>query len=146
MSRISPYRIVLEQKEREHLQKMSRQYTSSYCEVIRAQAILLAAEGRENKQIGERLSKWYPNAIQVHTPVHASWLNQIEIYFSVVQRKVLTPNDFVDLGELEDRLIRFQSHYENIAKPFQWKLTRQDLKRLLARLPGKEQEESRLAA
>jgi hypothetical protein len=30
----------------------------------------------------------------VHTPVHASWLNQVEIYFSIIQRKVLTPNDF----------------------------------------------------
>ena len=52
-----------------------------------------------------RLSQWYPNAIQVHTPVHASWLNQIEIYFSVVQRKVLTPNDFPDLATLEQRLL-----------------------------------------
>ena len=60
----------------------------------------------------DRLSQWYPNAIQVHTPVHASWLNQIEIYFSVVQRKVLTPNDFPDLATLEQRLLDFQSRYE----------------------------------
>ena len=45
-----------------------------------------------------RLAEWYPNAIQIHTPVHASWLNQIEIYFSIVQRKVLTPNEITDLG------------------------------------------------
>lgn len=83
----------------------------------------------------QRLRQWYPNAILVHTPVHASWLNQIEIYFSVVQRRVLTPNDFASLTLLEDRLLSFQSLYEKSAKPFEWKFTRQDLKRLLAKLP-----------
>lgn len=81
-----------------------------------------------------RLSQWYRNAIQVHTPVHASWLNQIEIYFSVVQRKVLTPNDFPDLATLEQRLLDFQSHYEQIAKPFKWKFTKKDLNRILSKL------------
>ena len=70
----------------------------------------------------------------VHTPVHASWLNQIEIYFSVVQRKVLTPNDFASLGRLKDRLLRFESHYEQVAKPFEWKFTRRDLEKLIAKL------------
>ena len=82
----------------------------------------------------QRLQRWYPNAIQVHTPVHASWLNQIEIYFSVVQRKVLTPNDFYDLDAVEARLLEFQSVYEQHAKPFQWKFTREDLKRVLSKL------------
>jgi len=58
----------------------------------------------------ERLSQWYPNAIQVHTPVHASWLNQIEIYFSVVQRTVPTLNAFPDLATLEGRLLEFQTY------------------------------------
>lgn len=82
----------------------------------------------------QRLSEWYPHAIQVHTPVHASWLNQIEIYFSVVQRKVLTPNDFADLQEVKARLLDFQARYEQYAKPFEWKFTRDDLKALLAKL------------
>ena len=82
----------------------------------------------------DRLSEWYPNAIQIHTPVHASWLNQIEIYFSVVQRKVLTPNDFPDLATLEQRLLDFQSRYEKIAKPFKWKFTKDDLNRILSKL------------
>ena len=81
----------------------------------------------------ERLSQWYPNAIQVHTPVHASWLNQIEIYFSVVQRKVLTPNEFCDLTAVEKALQDFQTYYEGIAKPFEWKFTREDLKQMLER-------------
>lgn len=85
----------------------------------------------------QRLAQWYPNAIQVHTPVHASWLNQVEIYFSVVQRKVLTPNNFTDLKEIEDRLIEFQSLYESSATPFEWKFTRDDLHRLLEKIAQK---------
>ena len=81
-----------------------------------------------------RLAKKYPRLVVVHGPVHASWLNQIEIYFSIVQRKILTPNDFRSLAEVEDRLLRFQEHYETIAKPFQWKFTRADLDSLLHRL------------
>jgi hypothetical protein len=81
-----------------------------------------------------RLAQRYKNAILVHTPVHASWLNQIEIYFSVVQRTVLTPNDFQNLKEVEDRLLSFQKYYEKTAKPFEWKFTREDLKHLLSKL------------
>jgi hypothetical protein len=81
-----------------------------------------------------RLTQWYPNAIQVHTPIHASWLNQIEIYFSIIQRKVLTPNDFPDLQTLENRLLDFQAYYETIAKPFEWKFTRTDMEDTLAKL------------
>jgi len=47
----------------------------------------------------------------VHAPVHASWLNQIEIYFSIVQRKVLTPNDFPDLNAVAERLLDFQYYW-----------------------------------
>lgn len=96
----------------------------------------------------ERLSLWYPNAVQVHTPVHASWLNQIEIYFSVVQRKALIPNDFSSLAELEERLLQFQSHYEQIARPFEWRFTKEDLRRILDKLSDKKQpkEQDRPAA
>ena len=61
-------------------------------------------------------------------------LNQIEIYFSVVQRKVLTPNDFESLTEIKDRLLNFQDHYEKVAKPFEWKFTREDLSTLMRKL------------
>ena len=67
------------------------------------------------------------------TPIHASWLNQIEIYFSLVQRKVLTPNAFDTLEAVADRLLRFQTQYEQLARPFEWKFTRQDLMNVLAR-------------
>ena len=75
-----------------------------------------------------------PALVLVHGPVHASWLNQIEIYFSIVQRKVLTPNDFPSLPAVEDRLLRFQEHYERLATPFEWKFTKDDLASLLARM------------
>ena len=66
-----------------------------------------------------------------------SWLNQIEIYFSVVQRKVLTPNDFADLGDVESRLLAFERRYEQTASPFEWRFTRSDLAKLMERLAGK---------
>ena len=83
-----------------------------------------------------RLQAAYPHLVPVHGPVHASWLNQIEIYFSIVQRKVLTPNDFPSLDAVADRLLRFQAHYETLATPFEWKFTRRDLDALLAKLPA----------
>jgi DDE superfamily endonuclease len=82
----------------------------------------------------DRLQGTWPNLIPVHTPIHASWINQAEIYLSVVQRKVLTPNDFPDLDALEQQLLAFGRRYEQIATPFEWKFTRADLNRLLARL------------
>ena len=63
----------------------------------------------------------------VHSPTHASWLNQIEIYFSILQRKVLTPNDFPSLQVLAERISGFERHDEAIAKPFEWKFTRRAL-------------------
>lgn len=92
-----------------------------------------------------RLKGWYPNAVQVHTPVHASWLNQIEIYFSVVQRKALTPNEFNNLTELEQHLLAFQSYYEKVASPFEWKFTKDDLRRLLAKLEAQQPQQLKAA-
>ena len=86
----------------------------------------------------DRLKNWYPNAVQIHTPVHASWLNQVEIYFSVLQRKVLVPNDFENLSDLQDRILCFQKFYETIAKPFKWKFTRKDMKNVLAKFNDKQ--------
>jgi hypothetical protein len=81
-----------------------------------------------------RLQTKFPRLVAVHGPVHASWLNQIEIYFSIVQRKVLTPNDFPSLAAVEQRLLAFQNHYETIAQPFEWKFTRRDLAALLNKM------------
>jgi len=86
------------------------------------------------QRAASRLQQRYPNLVLVHGPVHASWLNQIEIYFSIVQRKVLTPNDFSSLLALGDRLLAFERHYETIATPFRWTFSRTDLRRLLTKL------------
>jgi hypothetical protein len=86
----------------------------------------------------KRLRDRWKNIVPIHTPVHASWLNQVEVYFSVVQRKVLTPNDFDSLAAVEDRLLRFQEYYQESARPFQWKFTRRDLLQLLARMEERE--------
>lgn len=82
----------------------------------------------------DRLSNAFPNAIMIHTPVHASWLNQIEIYFSVVQRKLLTPDDHSSLNELTARLTAFEARYNQAARPFDWRFSRDDLNRLLDRI------------
>jgi hypothetical protein len=81
-----------------------------------------------------RLRQRWPTLVPVHTPCHASWLNQIEIYFSIVQRKVLTPNDFATLATLEHYLMAFQHRYQAAARPFRWTFTRADLHQLLAKL------------
>jgi hypothetical protein len=81
-----------------------------------------------------RLRERWPSIRVVHTPIHASWLNQVELYFSVIQRKVLDPNDIASLAELEARLHAFGDRYSAIAKPFEWRFTRLDLHRVLAAL------------
>ena len=88
-----------------------------------------------------RLTNRYPNAVMVHTPVHASWLNQVEIFFSIVQRKVVAPNDFTDLDQIQDRLAAFEYRYNHTARPFQWKFTQTDLEDLLTRIHLHEQKE-----
>jgi transposase len=81
-----------------------------------------------------RLRDAFPNAIMVHTPVHASWLNQVEIYFSVVQRKLLTPDDVPNLQLLAERLAAFENRYNQAAQPFNWKFNRDDLDQLIDRI------------
>ena len=85
-----------------------------------------------------RLRKAYANAILVHTPVHASWLNQIEVYFSLLQRKVLTPNDSTNLLELALRIRLYEELTNKEPKPFDWKFTKYDLFDLLQRLARRE--------
>jgi transposase len=85
-----------------------------------------------------RIASTWPNAHLIHLPRHASWLDQAEIYFSVVQRKVVSPNDFTSLEQIRDRLAAFQTHYNAIARPFNWKFTRDDLNDLLRRIDAHE--------
>jgi len=82
----------------------------------------------------KRMATAWPNAHLIHLPRHASWLDQAEIYFSVLQRKALTPNDFTSLDQIRDRLAAFETRYNAIARPFNWKFTRDDLNDLLRRI------------
>jgi transposase len=86
----------------------------------------------------ERLEGRWPNLRLIHLPIHASWLNQIEIYFSILQRKLLQPNDFADLASLERAILDFERYYARIAEPFEWRFTRADLNRLLARIASEQ--------
>ena len=94
----------------------------------RGQASIDRLEGRYTTDKGHKRLRL------IHCPVHSSWLNQVEIYYSILQRKVLTPNDFTDLGEVEQRLLAFERRYEQNAKPFEWKFTRKDLAELMKRI------------
>jgi hypothetical protein len=85
-----------------------------------------------------RMSKAWPTARLVHLPIHASWLDQAEIFFSILQRKVLTPNDLTDLDALAVRILAFQDRYNATATPFDWCFTRADLDRLLQRIAAHE--------
>jgi hypothetical protein len=82
----------------------------------------------------QRMAQAWPTAQLIHLPAHASWLDQAEIYFSVVQRKVLTPNDFTGLDQIRERLAAFETRYNAIARPFDWKFTRAGLSDLLRRI------------
>jgi transposase len=83
------------------------------------------------ERAAEELRARHPRIVVVHTPVHASWLNQIEQYFSILQRKVLTPNDLTSLKALEERIAAFGQRYSSLSKPFAWTFTRQELERRL---------------
>jgi hypothetical protein len=102
-----------------------------YREARRVFWVLDNGTAHRGQRCATRLQAKHPNVVVVHGPVHASWLNQIEIYFSILQRKALTPNDFSSLEALKQRVMGFQSHYEKTAKPFEWKFTRRDLAKLL---------------
>ncbi len=86
----------------------------------------------------ERLEGAWQNLRLIHLPIHASWLNQIELYFSIVQRKALSPSSFDSLDELADRLLRFGQHYRQIARSFDWTFTRAGLDRVLAKITERE--------
>jgi len=108
--------------------------TEPYASARRVYWIVDNGSSHRGQASVERLQGGWRNLRLVHLPIHASWLNQVEIYFSVIQRKVLTPNDFTDRGELRQRLLGFQRRYQQTAVPFDWRYTRADLDRLLHRL------------
>jgi transposase len=95
------------------------------------------------KRAAGRLREAHPNAIMIHTPVHASWLNQVEIFFSVIQKKVISPNDFPSLEKLSRTLLDFVDRYNRHAAPFSWKYTADDLQDLLSRIGEHDKQDTR---
>ena len=86
----------------------------------------------------DRMHDAWPTTELVHLPIHASWPNQVEIFFSIVQSKVVKPQDFKDLAALEERLLAFQSRYNRTSIPFNWRFGRKSLDELLERLATHE--------
>jgi DDE superfamily endonuclease len=109
-----------------------------YRDAPRVFVIVDNGSDHRGQSAADRLRDAYPNAIMIHTPVHASWLNQIEVVFSVIQKKVLTPNDFPGLGSLSYALLAFVNRYNRTARPFNWKFTASDLTALLHRISQRE--------
>ncbi len=112
--------------------------TPPYDEARRVFWIVDNGSAHRGPRAAARLQAQHPHLVLVHGPVHASWLNQIEIYFSIVQRKVLTPNDFASLPAVAERLLAFERYFETLATPFQWRFTRADLAKLLQNIPPHE--------
>jgi hypothetical protein len=109
-----------------------------YCSAKRVFWIIDNGSSHRGESSIQRFRKTCPTMVPVHLPVHASWLNQVEIYFSIIQRKVLTPNYFSSLENLQSTIIQFQERYEQIAKPFQWKFTKDDLSKLLEKVSAQQ--------
>lgn len=112
--------------------------TEPYASAARVFWVVDNGSSHAGKASIKRLEGRWTNLRLIHLPVHASWLNQIEIYFSILQRKALTPNDLGSLEELTERLLSFGRHYRQIAQPFQWNFTRADLDRILERVDTRE--------
>jgi DDE superfamily endonuclease len=118
--------------------------TQPYASAQRVFWIVDNGSSHAGKTSVQRLQTAWPNLILVHLPVHASWLNQIEIYFSILQRKALTPRHFHNLDELAGRITAFQAAWQQRARPIDWRYTRRDLNDLLDRLNGRHHDQPSL--
>jgi transposase len=108
-----------------------------YASASRVFVIVDNGSDHRGQAAARRLREAHPNAIMIHTPVHASWLNQAEIVFSIVQKKVISPNDFATTAQLAATLLAFIDRYNHSARPFNWKFTATDLARLLQRISAR---------
>jgi hypothetical protein len=86
-------------------------------------------EGWLEEQI--RVNGWALKIEVLWLPANASWLDQIEIWFSVLQRKVLQPNDFENLAQLAEAILEFIRCGNRTAKPIRWSYTVEKLEQKL---------------
>jgi transposase len=110
-----------------------------YSSASRVFVIVDNGSDHRGKKAARRLRDAYPNCVMIHTPVHASWLNQIEILFSIVQKKVVSPNDFTSTSQLSATLMAFIDRHNQTARPFNWKFTAKDLAGLLERISAHQE-------
>ena len=73
----------------------------------------------KGKQVQAWLAK-HPRFVFHHPPVHCSWMNQVEQWFSIARRKRLRIADFASKGQLAERLMAFIREWNEIAHPFNW--------------------------
>lgn len=76
-----------------------------------------------SSHVSKHTKKWFEDhpRWEVHyTPPHASWVNQVELFFSILQRKVITNGNFASRDDLIDKLLAFIATYDQTARPFKW--------------------------
>ena len=83
------------------------------------------------QRAAEELQDRHPRIVIVHTPVHASWLNQIEIYFSIISARSLPRMTASPWTSSPPEIHAFGQRYSALDKPFAWHFTRQDLEQRL---------------
>ena len=122
-----------------HLRKRFVDFQTFLVEVIILQALrrgvhtlaLILDNGTTHAP--KQLERWLKEQVETHgwaldiqiywLPTNASWLDQIEIWFSILQRKLLQPNHFESLGELEQAILDFIAYCNQTARPIQWSYT-----------------------
>ena len=114
--------------------------TEPYASARRVYWVVDNGSSHNGQRSIDRMTAAWPTAKLVHLPIHASWLNQIEVVFSIIQRKVIKPADFADLAALSDRLERFTHRYNQTARPFDWRFTTADLAAMLDRVDARPHE------
>ncbi len=109
-----------------------------YASAPRVFVIVDNGSDHRGKKAIRRLRNACPNCIMIHTPVHASWLNQIEIFF-IIQKKVVSPSGFASTAQLSATLLAFIDRHNKTARPFNWKFTTADLAGMLERISAREE-------
>jgi DDE superfamily endonuclease len=105
-------------------------FASLWCKRIRLLHLIL---DNGSTHAPKQLATWIrtlglPFDVRLHwLPVHASWLDQIEIVFSVLQRKVLMPNDFASPEHVQRRILTFFAQRNRTARPIHWSYTPKQL-------------------
>jgi hypothetical protein len=113
--------------------------TEPYASARRVFWIVDNGSSHRGKASIDCLEGQWPTLRLIDLPIHASWLDQCEIYFSIVQRKVVHPNDFTDTDQITCRLAAFEDRHNELSEPFEWTFGRDDLDKLLARIAAHEQ-------